>query len=165
MKSAETTEARPLSLHREIVQPGWVDYNNHLGDGYYMVIFSNATTTLMDHIGLDAASREATGCTLFTLEVHINYLHEVKGDALVRVDTQLLGHDQKRLHIFHTLYSGDSDEPAATNEQMLLNIDMNGPKSAPFRPEVLAKIEAIARAQADLPRPTNVGRVIALPKR
>jgi hypothetical protein len=30
---------------------------------------------------------------------------------------------------------------------------------------VLAKIEAIARAQADLPRPTNVGRVIALPKR
>jgi acyl-CoA thioester hydrolase len=84
---------------------------------------------------------------------------------LVRVDTQLLGHDQKRLHIFHTLYSGDSDEPAATNEQMLMNIDMSGPKSAPFRPEVLAKIEAIARAQADLPRPTNVGRVIALPKR
>jgi acyl-CoA thioester hydrolase len=61
------------------------------------------------------------------------------------------------------LHRGDEAEAAATNEQMLLSIDMSGPKAAPFRPEVLAKIEAIAKAQADLPRPKNAGRSINLP--
>jgi acyl-CoA thioester hydrolase len=152
-----------LTLHRAIVQPGWVDYNNHLNDGYYMVIFSDATTALMAHIGLGPEERTATNHTLFTLEIHLNYLHEVKGGAEVRVDTQILGHDAKRLQIFHTLHRGDETEAAATNEQMLLSIDMSGPKAAPFRPEVLAKIEAIAKAQAGLPRPKNAGRAINLP--
>jgi acyl-CoA thioester hydrolase len=152
-----------LTLHRAIVQPSWVDYNNHLNDAYYMVIFSDATTALMAHVGLGPEERAATGHTLFTLEIHLNYLHEVKGGSEVRVDTQILGHDSKRLHVFHTLHRGDEAEAAATNEQMLLNIDMNGPKAAPFRPEVLAKIEAIAKRQAGLPRPKNAGRAINLP--
>jgi acyl-CoA thioester hydrolase len=152
-----------LTLHRAIVQPGWVDYNNHLNDAYYMVIFSDATTALMAHIGLGPEERAATGQTLFTLEIHLNYLHEVKLGAEVRVDTQILGHDAKRLHVFHTMHRGDEPDAAATNEQMLLNIDMSGPKAAPFRPEVLGRIEAIAKAQAGLPRPKNAGRAINLP--
>jgi acyl-CoA thioester hydrolase len=162
---ATDSAAGLLHLHREVVQPAWVDYNNHLNDGYYMVIFSNATTTLMDHIGLGPAAREATGCTLFTLETHINYLREVKGGAEARIETQILDHDQKRLHVFHTMCAGESSEPRATNEQMLLHVDMSGPKAAPFRPEVLARIEAIAAAQAGLPRPANAGRAIALPRK
>lgn len=153
----------PLRLHHEVVQLDWVDYNNHLNDGFYMVIFSHATDALMEHIGLDETARTTVHCSLFTVEVHINYLREVKGGDRVRVETQILGHDQKRLHIFHTLYAGAEAEPAATNEQMLLHMDMAGPKTAPFRPEVLAKIEAIEAAQAGLPRPVNAGRAIGLP--
>ncbi len=155
----------PLTLHRAVVQPGWVDYNNHLNDGYYTVIFSDATTALMAHIGLGPKEREATGNTLFTVEMHTNYLLEVKGGTEVRVDTQILGHDAKRLHVFHTMHRGSETEPVATNEQMLLNIDMNGPKSAPFLPNVAAKIAAIAADQAGLPRHKNAGRAIGLPQK
>jgi acyl-CoA thioester hydrolase len=116
----------------------------------------------MAYIGLGPEQRAATKNTLFTLEMHTNYLLEVKGGTDVRVDTQLLGHDAKRLHIFHTMYRGTETEPVATNEQMLLNIDMNGPKSAPFLPNVLAKIEAIANDHSGLPRHKNAGRAIAL---
>lgn len=152
-----------LTLHRAVVQPGWVDYNNHLNDGYYMVIFSDATTALMAHIGLGPKERAATNHTLFTVETHLNYLREIKGGESVRVDTQILGHDAKRLHVFHTLHVGDEAETRATNEQMLLSIDMSGPKAASFGSEVLAKIETIAKAQASLPRPKNAGRSINLP--
>jgi betainyl-CoA thioesterase len=154
-----------LEIHRERVLPGWVDYNNHLNDAYYMVIFSNATTTLMDYIGLGEKGRAETGHSLFTLEIHLNYLREIKGGLETRVATQILGHDQKRLHVFHYLYAEDSPELRATNEQMLINIDMKGPKSAAFLPEVLARIEVIERDQAGLPRPENAGRAIALPRR
>ncbi|HVT54355.1 MAG TPA: thioesterase family protein [Dongiaceae bacterium] len=157
--------AAPLTLHRAVVQPGWVDYNNHLNDGYYTVIFSDATTALMAYIGLGPKEREATGNTLFTLEMHTNYLLEVKGGTEVRIETQILGHDAKRLHIFHTMYRGAETEPVATNEQMLMNIDMSGPKSAPFLPNVLARIEAIAGEHVDLPRHKNAGRAIGLPQK
>jgi len=46
---------------------------------------------------------------------------------------------------------------------MQANYDMKAGRTAPFLPEVLAKIEAIARRQAEMPRPAYVGRVIALP--
>ncbi|WP_395023184.1 thioesterase family protein [Dongia sp.] len=152
-----------LTLHRAVVQPGWVDYNNHLNDGYYTVIFSDATTALMAHIGLGPAERAATQHTLFTLEMHTNYLLEVKGGVEVRVDTQLLAYDVKRLHIFHTMHRGDEAEIVATNEQMLMSIDMRGPKGAPWLPPVLGRIDDIWRAQRDLPRHKNAGRSIGLP--
>jgi acyl-CoA thioester hydrolase len=152
-----------LTLHRAVVQPGWVDYNNHLNDGYYTVIFSDATTALMAHVGLGPAERQATNHTLFTLEMHTNYLLEVKGGAEVRIDTQFLGHDAKRLHIFHTMHRGSEAEIVATNEQMLLSIDMSGPKAAPFQAAVLARIETIWQAHKDLPRHKNAGRSIGLP--
>jgi acyl-CoA thioester hydrolase len=152
-----------LTLHRFVVPPTFVDYNNHLNDGYYTVIFSDATTALMAHIGLGPEERAATGHTLFTLEMHTNYLLEVKGGAEVRVDTQLLGHDAKRMHVFHTMHRGDEAEIVATNEQMLVSIDMTGPKAAPWQPPVAARIAAIWAAQKDLPRHKNAGRAIGLP--
>jgi acyl-CoA thioester hydrolase len=154
-----------LILHRAVVQPGWVDYNNHLNDGYYTVIFSDATTALMAHIGLGPEQRAATHHTIFTLEMHTNYLLEVKGGVEVRVETQFLGHDAKRLHIFHTMHRGNEAEIVATNEQMLLSIDMSGPRAASFQPGVLAKIEAIWQAHKDLPRHKNAGRSIGLPQK
>jgi acyl-CoA thioester hydrolase len=117
----------------------------------------------MAYIGLGPEERAATQNTLFTVEMHTNYLLEVKGGTEVRIETQLLGHDQKRLHIFHTMFRGTEADAVATNEQMLLNIDMSGPKSAPFPPNVLARIEAIAKDQAGLPRHKNAGRSINLP--
>ncbi len=159
------TAAAPLLIHHETVRPAYVDYNGHLNDGYYVVIFSNATTAMMEHIGLGADARAKTGHTLFTLEMHVNYLREVKLGAEVRVAVQILGLDQKRLHFFLTMFEGASHEPAATNEQMQVNYDMRAGRTAPFLPEVLTKIDAIARIQSGLPIPANVGRVIALPKK
>ncbi len=105
------TASEPLTVLRQTIPPGYTDYNQHMADGYYLVVFSDATTGLMDHIGLGPAERETTGHTLFTLEVHANYLREVKSGAEVRVDCQILSHDQKRLHLFLTMHSAICPKP------------------------------------------------------
>jgi acyl-CoA thioester hydrolase len=46
---------------------------------------------------------------------------------------------------------------------MLLHVDLAGPSSAPFSEQTLGKLQAIVAAQADLPTPAYIGRVIALP--
>lgn len=152
----------PLSTWRGKVAHDWVDYNGHLRDAFYMLIFSYASDGLMDLIGMDEPCRKATGHTLYTLETHLNYLLEVKDGADVEVFTQVLGLDAKRLHLCHGLYLQGSETPLASNEQMLINIDTAGPRSASFAPEVGARLRAIAQQHLALPRPSYAGRSIAL---
>jgi len=128
-----------------------------------LVIFSHATDHMMDQIGLDSAGRARSNHSLFTAELHLNYLKEVKIGTEVRVETTILGHDAKRLHIFHTMYRGEETEPVATNEQMQLSMDMAGPRVSPFQPEVLAQIKKITAEHAKLNKPTYMGRSITLP--
>ncbi|MBP6504906.1 MAG: thioesterase family protein [Rhodoferax sp.] len=152
-----------LSTWRGTVLAQWVDYNGHLNDGYYMVVFSEATTALMAMIGLDDAGRKATGHSMFTLESHINYLQEVKQGKEIAVQTQILGSDAKRLQIYQTMVLAGTGTLLAANEQMLMNIDMSGPRAAPFASTVMARVQMLTVAHRSLPRPKYAGRVIALP--
>ncbi|NMX28007.1 thioesterase [Pseudomonas sp. WS 5406] len=152
-----------LTTYTTKILPDWVDYNGHLRDAFYLLIFSYATDALMDTLGLDSENREASGHSLFTLELHLNYLHEVKLGAEVEVHTQLIAHDAKRLHLYHSLHLVGEGRELAGNEQMLLHVDLAGPQSAPFAGATLEKLTALSQEHADLPRPALLGRVIGLP--
>lgn len=151
-----------LITYRTRVLPEWVDYNGHLRDAYYLLIFSYATDALMERIGLDADGRGQSGHSLFTLEAHINYLHEVKLDTDVWVQTQIIGFDKKRLHLYHSLHRAGLDEALAASEQMLLHVILSVPKSAQFSNQSLTLLHELEGSQHDLPRPALVGRVIQL---
>ncbi|MGE8361979.1 thioesterase family protein [Pseudomonas sp.] len=153
----------PLTTYRTPVLPDWVDYNGHLRDAFYLLIFSYATDALMDHLGLDEQGRARTGHTLYTLECHLNYLAEVKLGSEVEVRTHLLTHDRKRLHIHHGLYLPGAESALAESEQMLMNIDTASGRSAAFDEQVALAVTALGEAHRQLPRPACVGRVIGLP--
>jgi acyl-CoA thioester hydrolase len=153
-----------LPSYRDIVRPEWVDYNGHLRDAFYMLIFSLATDVLIDLIGLPDAVRTARRRSIYTLEAHLNYLHEIKEGAPVRVDMRVLGHDAKRLHLYLEMFSGSRDEPVAAGEQMLLHVDTSGPRGIAFDHDVEARVRELADAHAALPPAKFAGRVIGLPR-
>ena len=153
----------PLVTWRGTVSPDWVDYNGHLRDAYYGLIFSFATDAWMDQIGLDEPGRAETWHTIYTLESHQNFLLEVAVDTAVEVHTQVLGADHKRVQLFHTLLRSDNAAVLATTELMLCNIDTTGPRSAAFAPSVAALLQPMVQAHGHWPRPPQVGRSIALP--
>jgi len=153
-----------LKTYETPILAEWTDYNGHLRDAFYLLLFSYATDALMDHLGLDADNRAVTNNSLFTLEVHLNYLHEVKEGEQVEVRTQLIAHDRKRLHVFHSLHRVGEDLALAASEQMLLHVNLDGgARSAPFEGLVLERVLALAEAHRTLPRPDYVGRTIGLP--
>lgn len=153
-----------LITYQTQVPADWVDYNGHLRDAFYLLIFSYATDAFMDRIGLDSDNRSASGHSLFTLECHLNYLHEVKLGTQVWVQSQVIGFDHKRLHLYHSLHREGFDEALAASEQMLLHVDLAGPRSAPFAPAVLERLQGAVNEQVDLPAAEFVGRVIGLPR-
>jgi acyl-CoA thioester hydrolase len=160
------TEPAPLTGHlstyRSAVLPDWVDYNGHLRDAYYLLLFSLATDALMAQLGLDEAGRAATGHSLYTLECHLNFVQEVKLGQQVEVRTQILGHDQKRLHLNHSLHLLDEAPLLAASEQMLLNVATAAARATPFAEPVLSRVEALARAHQGIPAPRFAGRAISL---
>jgi acyl-CoA thioester hydrolase len=127
--------------------PEWIDYNGHVRDAYYGLIASSACDALMDRLGLDAAYRTRTHCSLYTLEMHVHYLHEVKQSERVAVDVTILGADHKRVHAGFTLRCAPHGPVAATVEFMLLHVRQGDtPGSVPFPPEVAAAIAQLAAA-------------------
>ena len=134
------------------VLPEWIDYNGHLRDAYYGLIFSQSTDALMDRIGLDAPYRASTGCTLYTVEMHLHYLHEVKQADTVIVTLRILGADSKRIHVSLELLRAGSPDVAAGAEVMLLHVRQHAGKvaTAPLPPEVSAALNALQTAGAGM---------------
>ena len=152
----------PLALHAEPVRPEWVDYNGHMHEAYYVLVFGNATDAFYDHIGMAAAYRERSRTSLYTLEAHVNFLDEVGEATPLAIATQLLGVDDKRLHLFHTMRRGDDGRLIATYELMALHVDMAGPRAAPFAAAIMACLRDIEAQHAGLPAPKQAGGSIGL---
>jgi acyl-CoA thioester hydrolase len=156
---------RPSHYHCDIA-PQWIDYNGHLRDAYYTLVFSQAVDALMDEVGLDFAYRAQSGCTLFTLETHVHYLREVKASDAISVRARALGVDAKRIHVGLALQCPRLAEPAALGEFMLLHVQQQpAPKAAAFPSEILQRLASWHAADLQLPAPAAGSRRMDLARR
>jgi acyl-CoA thioester hydrolase len=141
-----------VPIYQTPILPEWIDYNGHLRDAYYALILSLASDALMERVGLDAAYRRHSHCTLYTVEIHIHYLQEVKQTDTAIVTVRILGADHKRIHAaFEVLRAGQSAVAAAA-EVMLLHVrqDADAARTVPFPAEVSAAITRLQAAAAGL---------------
>ena len=151
----------PLGTGGRTVPAEWIDYNGHMMDAYYFVAFTEATEALLDHVGLGAAYRAETGSGVYTAESHLCFARSAGAGARLRYSSQLLGCDEKRLHVFHRMTVAGS--VVATCELMFLHVSED--RVAPMPHEAAAAVAAVAADQAGLPRPERAGRRIAMPQR
>tara|TARA_B100000029_G_C17564590_1_gene954606 strand:- start:314 stop:1849 length:1536 start_codon:yes stop_codon:yes gene_type:complete len=159
--SPEDEVATPLCLYETIVEPDWVDYNDHMSEWAFLTAFGWASDKLFRYIGIDEDYRSA-GHSFFTVETHLNYVKEASLGQPLRFTTQVLGFDAKRLHFFHQMFSGD--DLLCTTEQMLLHVDTESGAVVPILPGPAAALAAISKAHANLPIPSQVGRVMTIPR-
>jgi len=156
------TQDAPLDLHRETVQADWLDYNGHMNLAYYVLVFDHATDAMLDHVGLDATHREATGQSVFVAEAHVTYDQEVMDGDELRVTTQIIDCDAKRIHVFHRMYANGADEIAATNELMILTVDLASRRVAPMTAPIAEALAELKDRHAALGRPDQAGRSIGI---
>ena len=151
----------PLRLIAREIPPDWLDYNGHVTEFRYLELFGDATDALLRLIGVDAGYIDAGG-SYYTVETHICHLAQLYAGDSVEAITQVLGCDDRRLHVFHTLVRRGEDQPVATGEHMLVHVDATAGRSSPVRDGVRAQVAALAEAHAALPRPMRAGRRISL---
>ena len=153
-------------IYRTALAPEWIDYNGHLRDAYYGLIASYACDALMDRLHMDAAYRQLTRNTLYTVEMHIHYLREIKKSDIVLVNVRMLGADQKRIHAAFDVFREGDPDAAASVELMLLHVNQGVTvKTAPFPAEVADAIAALVAATAGAPEVGSGSRRMELPRR
>lgn len=147
---------------RVTVDPAWIDYNGHMNLAYYVLAFDKATDDFYDALGIGLDYRRATDSSMFTLAINVDYLREVFAGDELRITTQLLACDDKRLRYFHEMYQGDSDTPVATNECLAVHVDMTSRRSAPFPTATRQRIDEAWNLHRQLPVPARAGRVLGV---
>jgi acyl-CoA thioester hydrolase len=147
--------AEPV-IWREPVQDAWIDYNGHLSEPYYVLVFGHGTDAVMDAVGLGPAYREAEDASLYTVEAHVRYLDEVSAGAELEVRSSVIGTTAKLLWIWHELWV--DGRLRATEE--ILGVHVAGGSSAPFPDDIAAR----ARAAVVTPPDEAGGRIRPLPR-
>jgi acyl-CoA thioester hydrolase len=139
--TASTEPAGKLVRWREPVQPEWVDYNGHLSEAYYVLVFGHATDAVLAAVGLGEEYRAATGASLFTVEAHVRYLDQVTGSDELEVRSSVVGAGTKTLHVWHELWVGG--RLRATEEVLGVHVDVASARATPLPDAVAAAVERL----------------------
>ena len=144
------------------VLPEWIDYNGHMNVGFYGVAFDKATDVLLEHVGAGEEYRHKANASTFVLEAHLTYDREVGEGDLLRFETLVVDADQKRMHVFHTMYHDAEGYLAATNELMIIHVDLSIRRASRFPLEIYTKIDNMVAKSRGFERPTRMGRIISI---
>lgn len=143
------------------LRPEWIDSNGHLNLAYYVVLFDQGTDAIYDAMGIGQDYRP-TGHGTFAAETHTLYAQELVLGDRVRVTTQIIALDEKRLHLAHEMHRIADGRLAAAQEILFLHVDLRRRKVVPWLAPVLPRLQAAAAAHVALAVPDWVGRRIAL---
>ena len=123
-------KGKPLSIdeypfiHEGTVKSEWIDMNGHMNVAYYVRAFDLAIDIHWAEIGITSDYIENEQCSTFSVECHITYQNEMKVDEKYRIISNILAYDEKRIHLFQTMFKKGSKETIATAEWMNLHVNL-----------------------------------------
>jgi acyl-CoA thioesterase FadM len=142
----------PFRGYRAPVREEWIDYNGHLSDGYYAVVFSAANELLLEEVGVSADYRAATGRAMYTVEAHLRYLAEAARGDVLAAQSSLVEADVKRLRV-HTVLRLEGGVPVATENTCTCMSIRLGVWSSRSPDNVQVRVDRLLRTHAETERP------------
>ena len=140
------------------VQEQWIDYNHHMQDAYYGLVFSYAVDHFQDVVGFDKSYRSKTGCTIFVIEDHKFYLSEVKLGSELMIKTTLVDADKEKF-ILHSQMLVDG-KTAAVSEMLQAHVRTRPIPKITEMPELIyMKFTDLLKQTADCDTPLRSRRL------
>lgn len=131
----------PASL-RSTVPACWADSNGHMNMRWYVALFDEAGDELHERCGLTPEFHREHRTGTVDLEHHTHFLNEVMPGDTVAIYARLVERSAKRLHYLMFLVNETRGKLAAIFECMNAFLDLEMRRTAPFPPQIAAKIDA-----------------------
>lgn len=141
----------PVETVNRVVPVDWTDYNGHMNESRYGQVFSDAADGMLLTFGVDSGY-VARGLSYFTVDIDIKFLLETHAGQRIKVHSQILLGQGKKLKLFHKMLAEDGTV-LATGEQFLLHVSLETRRSCDPDPVVKQNLEAAAAKHAQLPDP------------
>jgi acyl-CoA thioester hydrolase len=142
------------TIYRTTLRPEWVDNSGHLRRPYLSLVLSFASDSMMDYLGLDERYRARTGCTLYSLEMHLHWLRDVNADDTLEVDVHVLASDTKRLRVGFDVRPIQGSGVVATAEFLYLHVHRGETThAAPFPSDIERAILDLKATSGPWPGP------------
>ncbi|MCL4766332.1 MAG: thioesterase family protein [Hyphomicrobiaceae bacterium] len=156
----QTGTAQLFACGERRIEPGWASAIGHMRAHQYVALFDDATTAFMSGCGLTDQHLLDGGTSPFLTEMHVSYLRELRPGEKVAVLAQVLGHDERRGRVILIMQVAPGQNPAATCELAVVNMDLAQRRPCPWSPQQAAIWSRLAAGHAGLPVPPQAGRAI-----
>ena len=124
-----------MYLKTDRIKKEWIDYNGHMNVAYYVHIFDKASDVILNIFELAGDSAKNDNKSTFVVEMHTNYIQEVKSGDEVETHLTYIDHDKKRIHYRLSMFHREKKYLAATNEVLSLYVDLSKRKVVEFDPD------------------------------
>ncbi len=126
------------------------DVNGHLNVRHYTGIASEGLDESLVSLGIPQ-NWPASGHACFSAEHHLTYLAELRTGDRMSARVRLLGRSERAAHALVYLLDDSHQRLSFVMEEILLHIDMETRRTAPWPEGVAAAIDSRVAADADLP--------------
>jgi acyl-CoA thioester hydrolase len=160
--------AKPLTNFEAEVKPEWIDLNGHMTFWAYAKLFNESASAYLSEAGISEQMEATQGSALHTAQCHVKYLRESFARDRVIIEFQMLGYDDKCIHIFQRMRNRDTGVVLAVEESVKSNLaDQEASpfsfRERSFHPKIKERLALLMKQHEKAPWPTEVGSAIRLP--
>jgi acyl-CoA thioesterase FadM len=149
-------QLRDLPAYAEQPVPvAFEDVNGHLNVRHYTGIASEGLDESLVELGIPQ-NWPASGHACFSAEHHLTYLAELRTGDTMSARVRMLGRSERAAHVLVYLLDDSHQRLSFVMEEILLHIDMETRRTAPWPEDVAAAIDRRIAENAALPWPPDV---------
>lgn len=138
-----------------IVTPDYIDLNGHMNIQHYLDYLAWGADTICSDAGIDLEYRRVRRLGVFAAEHHLSYHRELREGEKFSVHLRPVERSDKALHLVALLLDRTNDRLSCTLETVLVHVDLDSRRAAPFPEDVAADLDRRVSAYAwvDWPAP------------
>ena len=160
--------AESLRNFQAEVKPEWIDLNGHMTFWAYSKMFNESANAYLSEAGINEQIGAGQCSALHTSQCHVKFLHESFAGDRVVIEFQMLGYDDKRIHVFQRMRNRDTGVILAVEESVKSNLaDQEASpfslRERSFHPKIQERIALLMKQHENAPWPAEAGAAIRLP--
>ena len=145
----------------QAVPTAFEDINGHMNVRHYLGIASEGLDESLVDLGIPQ-NWPAKGHACFSAEHHLTYLAELLTGAKISSRVRLLGRSERAAHALVYLLDDSHQRLSFVMEEILLHIDLETRRTAPWPEDIAAALDRQIALQSDLPWEPDVSGSLRL---
>lgn len=138
------------------MSPDFIDINGHMNIRHYLGHGAISADALCGEVGIDDEYRRTRRLGVFTVELHLRYMHERREGETFSVHPRLLARSDKSVHLLTYPLDRSNERLANTLEILAVHVDMDTRRAAPFPTDAAVRWDRLIDRSSDLAWPAAV---------